>query len=113
MAGRHCTRSPRLTPLPSRPHRPFNLPVPYRAYFSNFSTLLHTLFSGAPHWAKSHALTPADLRALYPQFDAFLAVRERVDPEKVLVNAYVRRHLLGEVEKGRMEVEGRRYKVRP
>ncbi|GJN93721.1 hypothetical protein Rhopal_006778-T1 [Rhodotorula paludigena] len=94
-------------------YRPFNLPVPYRAYFSNFSTLLHTLFSGAPHWAKSHALTPADLRALYPQFDAFLAVRERVDPEKVLVNAYVRRHLLGEVEKERMEVEGRRYKVRP
>jgi len=30
-----------------------------------------------------------------------MKVRERVDPENVLVNGYVRRHLLGQDEQGR------------
>ncbi|BGO95231.1 D-arabinono-1,4-lactone oxidase [Rhodotorula toruloides] len=101
-------------------YRPFNLPVPYRSYFSHFATLLHTSFSGKPHWAKSHHLSPSDLRALYPRFDDFLRVRERVDPRGVLVNEYVRRHLVDECAagkaeegKGEMERRVRRWKVRP
>jgi hypothetical protein len=98
--------------------RPFNLPVPYRSYFSRFASLLHTSFSGKPHWAKSHHLAPRDLRALYPRFDDFLAVRRRVDPQGVLVNEYVRRHLVEEEqgdegEREEMERRVRRWKVRP
>ncbi|BGP51370.1 D-arabinono-1,4-lactone oxidase [Rhodotorula kratochvilovae] len=94
-------------------YRPFNLPVPYRSHFSRFASLLSTRFSARPHWAKSHGLMPADLEGLYPRFGDFLAVRARVDPEGMLANSYVRRHLLGEVEKGEMEREGRRWKARP
>ncbi|GAA5992934.1 hypothetical protein JCM10908_000755 [Rhodotorula pacifica] len=93
-------------------YRPFNLPVPYRDHFARFSSTLFSLFSGKPHWAKTHTLTPADLRKLYPRFDDFLAVRERVDPERVLANEYVKRHLLGEVPTEQMEHQGRRWKER-
>lgn len=107
-------------PLPSKRadeerlifYSPFNLPVSYRSLFTRFSTLLHSSFSGRPHWAKSHTLSPSDLRALYPRFDDFLAVRERVDPEGVLVNAYVRRHLLGLEEGKSVEGDVRRFKER-
>ena len=94
------------------PFRPFNLPVPYRDHFARFSSILFSLFSGKPHWAKTHTLTPADLRKLYPRFDDFLAVRERVDPERVLANEYVKRHLLGEVPPAQMAQQGRRWKER-
>ncbi|GAA5978635.1 hypothetical protein JCM11641_002796 [Rhodosporidiobolus odoratus] len=94
-------------------YRPFNLPIPYRSLFSHFANLLTNRFSGRPHWAKSHHLSPAQLRTLYPRFDDFLAVRQRVDPEGVLVNPYVRRHLLGTEGVGE-EMEGsvRRFKAR-
>ncbi|BGP19796.1 hypothetical protein JCM10213_003105 [Rhodosporidiobolus nylandii] len=93
-------------------YRPFNLPVPYRSAFTRFSSLL-SRYSGRPHWAKSHHLSPSALRALYPNFDAFLSVRERVDPQGVLVNSYVRRHLLGTEGQGDgMEGSVRRWKER-
>ncbi|KPV72092.1 uncharacterized protein RHOBADRAFT_47275 [Rhodotorula graminis WP1] len=91
-------------------YRPYNLPVPYRAHFARFAALLGA--SARPHWAKTHQLTPGDLAALYPRLGDFVAVRERVDPQGVLANAYVRRHLMGEVEREGMEREGRRYKER-
>ncbi|GAA6036192.1 hypothetical protein JCM8097_006825 [Rhodosporidiobolus ruineniae] len=88
------TYGQRGTYLGAIQYRPFNLPIPYRSCFAHFATLL-SQFSSRPHWAKSHHLSPSSLRSLYPRFDDFLAVRERVDPEGVLVNSYVRRHLLG------------------
>ncbi|GAA5940740.1 hypothetical protein JCM1841_000345 [Sporobolomyces salmonicolor] len=75
-------------------YRPFNLPVPYRSCFSTFASIL-AAFSGRPHWAKTHTLTPSVLARTYPRFGDFLVVRERVDPHRILVNGYVRRHLLG------------------
>lgn len=95
----------------ARARSPYNLPVPYRAHFSRFAALLGA--SARPHWAKTHQLTPRDLAKLYPRLGDFCAVRERVDPQGVLANGYVRRHLMGEVERGDMEQEGRRYKERP
>ncbi len=48
---------------------------------------------GRPHWGKLHGLDAAELRARYPLFDAFLAVRDRLDPGGVLSNAYLDRVL--------------------
>lgn len=44
---------------------------------------------------------------MYARFGDFLKVRERADPQGVLLNAYTRRHLLGEVGEG---VDMRRWK---
>lgn len=51
--------------------------------------------AGRPHWGKEHHLDAATLRARYPRFDDFLAVRDRLDPARVFSNPYLAR-VLGE-----------------
>ncbi len=46
-----------------------------------------------PHWGKLHGLTAAELSEAYPRFDDVLAVRDRVDPQRVFDNAYLQRVL--------------------
>ncbi|WP_280790931.1 D-arabinono-1,4-lactone oxidase [Blastococcus sp. TF02A_35] len=48
---------------------------------------------GRPHWGKLHGLDAAVLRERYPRFDAFVALRDRVDPAGVLGNEYLDRVL--------------------
>jgi L-gulono-1,4-lactone dehydrogenase len=48
---------------------------------------------GRPHWGKLHTRTAADLAPAYPRFEEFLALRERLDPDRVFVNDYLRRVL--------------------
>jgi FAD/FMN-containing dehydrogenase len=48
---------------------------------------------GRPHWGKLHTRTAADLRAAYPDFATFVALRERLDPERRFGNAYLERVL--------------------
>ena len=50
---------------------------------------------GRPHWGKLHTLDASRLRDLYPRFDDFLAVRDRLDPQRLFANDYLRR-VLGE-----------------
>ncbi len=45
---------------------------------------------GRPHWGKLHWRTRDDLRPGYPHFDDFLAVRDRLDPDRLFANAYTR-----------------------
>ncbi|MGF6821734.1 FAD-linked oxidoreductase [Microbacterium sp. ZKA21] len=53
--------------------------------------LLH--HGGRPHWGKLHTLDAAQLRTRYPRFDDFLAVRDRLDPERRFGNRHLRRVL--------------------
>lgn len=48
---------------------------------------------GRPHWGKMHSLDAHALRALYPRFDDFVAVRERLDPDRRFGNDYLARVL--------------------
>ncbi|WP_314428078.1 D-arabinono-1,4-lactone oxidase [uncultured Microbacterium sp.] len=50
---------------------------------------------GRPHWGKLHTLDAAQLRELYPRFDDFAALRDRLDPERRFSNRYLER-VLGE-----------------
>lgn len=52
-------------------------------------------YGGRPHWGKMHTRQSEDLRAMYPHFDDFLAVRDRLDPQRVFANPYLNR-VLGE-----------------
>jgi L-gulono-1,4-lactone dehydrogenase len=41
---------------------------------------------GRPHWGKQHRLPDADyLRSVYEKWDAFMAVRDRLDPKRIFV----------------------------
>ncbi|MHC2999407.1 D-arabinono-1,4-lactone oxidase [Microbacterium sp. HJ5] len=52
-------------------------------------------FGGRPHWGKMHTLDAAVLRDRYPHFGDFVALRDRLDPDRLFANPYLER-VLGE-----------------
>jgi L-gulonolactone oxidase len=67
--------------------------MPYERYFAEFAALC-AHFDGRPHWGKLHNLDASALKNLYPRFDDFRRIREKVDPRRVFSNSYLDR-LLG------------------
>ena len=61
--------------------------LPHERYFGAFERIA-TEAGGRPHWGKMHTLGVEELRARYPRYDDFLAVRDRLDPGRVFANAY-------------------------
>ncbi len=57
-------------------------------------------FDARAHWGKWHAHDADRLRRRYPDFDAFAAVRARLDPGGALLNDYLRA-MLGATDDGR------------
>jgi L-gulono-1,4-lactone dehydrogenase len=66
--------------------------LPHQRYFTAFERIA-TAVGGRPHWGKLHNLGVEDLRSRYPRYDDFLAVRDRLDPNRVFANTYTRRVL--------------------
>jgi L-gulono-1,4-lactone dehydrogenase len=62
-------------------------PLPHERYFGAFERIA-TEAGGRPHWGKMHTLGVEELRARYPRYDDFIAVRDRLDPGRVFANAY-------------------------
>ncbi|WP_109210883.1 MULTISPECIES: D-arabinono-1,4-lactone oxidase [Microbacterium] len=52
-------------------------------------------WDGRPHWGKMHTLGSDVLRERYPRFGDFLALRDRLDPERLFRNPYLDRVLGG------------------
>lgn len=65
---------------------------PDREYFREAEAVL-VAHGGRPHWGKMHTRTAAQLRECYPRFDDFVAVRDRLDPDRVFANPYLARVL--------------------
>ena len=51
--------------------------------------------AGRPHWGKLHYRDAASLREAYEHFDEFVAVRDKLDPERRFGNAYLEQVLGG------------------
>ncbi|MFF3754410.1 D-arabinono-1,4-lactone oxidase [Streptomyces sp. NPDC002018] len=66
--------------------------TPYRAYFTAVERIM-TAHGGRPHWGKIHTRDAAYLSQAYPRFGEFTAVRDRLDPDRLFGNAYLRRVL--------------------
>ncbi|GAA1155362.1 D-arabinono-1,4-lactone oxidase [Nocardioides aquiterrae] len=64
----------------------------HREYFALVEPILRA-HDGRPHWGKVHTRTAADLAPAYPRFEEFLALRDRLDPDRVFANPYLRRVL--------------------
>jgi L-gulonolactone oxidase len=62
------------------------------AYFDAFEAIAVN-HGGRPHWGKLHTRDADYLRGVYPRFDDFVAVRDRVDPERRFANPYLERVL--------------------
>jgi L-gulonolactone oxidase len=69
----------------------------WQPYFRAVEAIMDEL-GGRPHWGKRHFQTAATLRARYPEWDRFLAVRARLDPDGRFANAWTER-VLGPAER--------------
>ena len=61
-------------------------------YFALLEPILRA-HDGRPHWGKVHTRTAADLAPTYSRFEEFVALRDRLDPDRVFANPYLRRVL--------------------
>lgn len=64
----------------------------FDAYFRGVERIMDD-YDGRPHWGKRHFQTAATLAPRYPDWDAFHAVRRRLDPDGVFTNDYTDRVL--------------------
>jgi L-gulonolactone oxidase len=64
----------------------------YEPYFREVEAIMDG-YDGRPHWGKLHFQTASTLRPRYPLWDAFVSVRDRLDPERRFGNAYLDRVL--------------------
>ena len=64
----------------------------HTAFFAAMETIMRA-HDGRPHWGKLHTGTAADLAPAYPRFGDFLALRDRLDPDRVFANGHLRRVL--------------------
>jgi FAD-linked oxidoreductase len=64
----------------------------WEPYFRAVEAIMDEL-DGRPHWGKRHFQTAATLRARYPEWDTFAAVRARLDPAGRFANDWTERVL--------------------
>ena len=64
----------------------------WRPYFEAVEAIIDD-YAGRPHWGKRHFQTAATLAPRFPQWDAFQAARNQLDPRRVFTNAYAERVL--------------------
>lgn len=63
--------------------------MPHEPYFSAAEQILRDL-GGRPHWGKRHDFDATDAAERYPRFEDFLAIRHRLDPDRLFSNAWTR-----------------------
>ena len=66
--------------------------TPYDAYFQGVERIMDS-YGGRPHWGKMHFQGHETLAERYPRWDAFQAVRRRLDPDGRFTNPYLQRVL--------------------
>ncbi|MFG2339616.1 D-arabinono-1,4-lactone oxidase [Streptomyces yangpuensis] len=66
--------------------------TPYQAYFTAAEHIF-TAHGGRPHWGKVHTRDAEYFSRIYPRFGEFTALRDRLDPDRVFGNDYLRRVL--------------------
>ncbi|MFD4508133.1 D-arabinono-1,4-lactone oxidase [Streptomyces sp. NPDC058457] len=66
--------------------------TPYQAYFTAAERIF-TAHEGRPHWGKVHTRDADYFAEVYPRFGEFTALRDRLDPDRLFQNDYLRRVL--------------------
>ncbi|MYT74132.1 MULTISPECIES: D-arabinono-1,4-lactone oxidase [unclassified Streptomyces] len=66
--------------------------TPYQRYFTAAERIF-TAHEGRPHWGKVHTRDAEYFARVYPRFGEFTDLRDRLDPDRLFGNAYLRRVL--------------------
>ena len=62
--------------------------LPYREFFEDIQPIFWE-YGGRSHWGKFNTMDRAQLSAVYPEWDAFGAIRERMDPGGRFLSPYL------------------------
>jgi FAD-linked oxidoreductase len=62
----------------------------YGPFFKDVEDILRR-YDARPHWGKVHHREKDELSTLYPRFNDFLALRDRLDPQRTFSNRYTER----------------------
>ena len=62
----------------------------HRAFFAEAEPIFRA-HAGRPHWGKMHSLSAAELAPLYPRWQHFQEVRNRLDPSGTFLNEHLRK----------------------
>jgi FAD-linked oxidoreductase len=62
----------------------------FTPFFKDVEQILRG-YDARPHWGKVHHRDAAELAGLYPRFNDFLAMRDRLDSERTFANRYTER----------------------
>ncbi|MBI1800015.1 MAG: FAD-binding protein [Chloroflexi bacterium] len=68
--------------------------LPHQSFFADAEAVFRN-HGGRPHWGKMHSHRARDLQDLYPLWDRFQTVRERLDPSGRFMNDYLRELMMG------------------
>ncbi|MFE1442112.1 D-arabinono-1,4-lactone oxidase [Streptomyces sp. NPDC058739] len=66
--------------------------TPYQEYFTAAERIF-TAHEGRPHWGKVHTRDAEYFAGVYPRFGEFTKLRDRLDPQRLFQNDYLRRVL--------------------
>lgn len=66
--------------------------TPFQRYFTAAERIF-TAHEGRPHWGKVHTRDAEYFAGVYPRFEEFTALRDRLDPDRLFQNDYLRRVL--------------------
>ena len=69
-----------------------NAQTDHTAYFAGVEEILRG-YDGRPHWGKLNTRTAADLEPAYPRWAELQSLRDRLDPDRLFTNDYLRRVL--------------------
>ncbi|MFD4713361.1 D-arabinono-1,4-lactone oxidase [Streptomyces sp. NPDC058430] len=64
--------------------------TPYQAYFTAAEHIF-TAHEGRPHWGKVHTRDADYFSTVYPRLGEFTELRDRLDPDRLFANDYLRR----------------------
>ena len=62
----------------------------YKTYFDAME-LIFKKYNGRPHWGKMHTRTANELSQLYPMWNKFQEIRNRLDPSGLFMNPYLKK----------------------
>jgi FAD-linked oxidoreductase len=62
--------------------------MPYNPYFEAVEAIFRQ-YEGRPHFGKMNTCTAQDFQKLYPHWNKFLEIRQKLDPDKVFLNNYL------------------------
>lgn len=66
-----------------------NAGLPFWDYFKTIEPIFRD-FGGRPHWGKKHTLNKEQISKLYPRWEDFLKIRQKMDPNGVFINEHLK-----------------------